>query len=143
MRASWLSILVAVLVAGCVADPGAASTSPAVSTCTTGYASRIDIRLSNSDNGRAITAHVCDAIDALLFGRTSSQWQSIDSSDEAVLKVVPLPLPAPPPGGAHDIYLAQQTGTAVLSSMGPSSQCTRQTVVCPTVRWSVRVTVTG
>ena len=129
MRASWLPVLAAALLAGCGAGPGALDAAPALSTCTTGYSNQIDIHLSNPDDGRSITANLCDAIDVVLLGRTSSQWQSIDSSDEGVLKVVPLPLPAPPPGGAHDIYLAQQTGTAVLSS------------VSPTCRWSVTVTV--
>jgi hypothetical protein len=140
VRATWLLVLIAGLLAGCVAEPGA---SPAVvSICTTGYANRIDIHLSNPDNGRSSTAHLCDAIDVLLVGPPSSQWQSIDSSDEAVLMVLPLPLPAPPPGGAHDIYLAHQTGTTVLSSVNVTANpCASPG--CLAVHWSVRVTVTG
>jgi hypothetical protein len=142
VRARWLFILVAGLIAGCVAGPSAADALPAVITCTTGYANRIDVHLSNSDSGSPITAHLCDAIDVLLVGRPPSQWQSIDSSDETILKIVPLPVPAPPPGGAHDIYLAQHTGIAVLSSVNVTSNpCASPG--CPTVRWFVRITVTG
>jgi hypothetical protein len=88
-----------------------------------------------------MTVRLCTGIDVLLVGPPSSQWQSAESSDGAVLAVVPLPLPAPPPGGSHVIYLAEQTGTATLTSMGPSSACITETAACPTVRWAVKVTV--
>ena len=100
-----------------------------------------NIQLAVHDSGSTITAHLCDWMEVLLLGPPSSQWQTVQSSDEAILKVVPLPLHGPPPGGTNIVYEAERTGTAVLSSVGPSSRCNSQTIACPNVRWAVTVKV--
>jgi hypothetical protein len=146
VRTTGLLALLACLLLGCAPQHDARQThlaipSPPVTRCTTGYPNHTDVRLVVADNGRSITVGLCTGIDVLLIGPPSSQWQSAETSDAAVLTVVPLPLPAPPPGGSHLIYLAAQTGTAMLTSMGPSSACTTETAACPTVRWAVRITV--
>jgi hypothetical protein len=114
MRATWLIVLVIGMLVGCVAESGASSS--VAGKCNAGFSSRIDIHLSTGDNGRSITARLCNAIDVLLVGPQTSQWQSIESSDESILSVVPLPLPGPPPGGADLVYLAQRTGLTVPST---------------------------
>jgi hypothetical protein len=104
-------------------------------------ANHVDVQLMARDNNRKIAAHLCDWIVVLLVGPPSSQWQTVESSDDTILKVVPLPLHEPPPGGTNLVFEAERTGSAVLSSVGPSSICTNQTGACPTVRWAVTVTV--
>jgi hypothetical protein len=140
VRWIWSAVAIAGLLFACTAQPTTSQQALTRATCSTGYQSRVDIRLTVADNGRSITAHLCDVIDVYLVGPPSSQWQSIQSSDESVLSIVPLPLPAPPRGGANLVFIAQATGVAVLSSVGPSSSCTKQGA-CPPVQWTVGVTV--
>lgn len=140
MRAACLVVLVLGMLAGCVPESGAPGPSPAAGKCNAGFSSRVDIHLSVGDNRRSITAHLCNAIDVLLVGPSTSQWQSIESSNASVLSVVPLPLPGPPPGGAQVIYLADRTGSTVLSSVDLSTTCANQAATCRTAVWSVTVT---
>lgn len=143
----WLAVIAAGLLAACGGADSAQrpSPSPLATTCGHPYSGQseidFDIHLTVSDHDRAITTHLCDWIDVLLIGPPSPQWQTVQSSDDAVLKIVPLPLPHPPPGGTNLVYEAERTGSAVLSSVGPSSNCTNQTAACPSVRWAVTVNV--
>jgi hypothetical protein len=145
MRALWVAILVAGLLAGCGGGYTAQRPSPVATVCANPYsgqsATHLDVQLMVRDNSRKVTAHLCDWIVVLLVGPPSSQWQTVQSSDDAILKVVPLPLHAPPPGGTNLVYEAERTGSAVLSSVGPSSTCANQAAVCAIVRWAVTVTV--
>jgi hypothetical protein len=100
-----------------------------------------NIPLTVSAHDRTVTAHLCEWIEVTLVGPPSSQWQSVQSSDDTILKIVPLPLPAPPPGGTRAVYEAERTGSAVLSSSGPSSLCTNQAAACPAVQWAVTIKV--
>lgn len=115
--------------------------SPAGTTCTVASPIQIEIHLSVSDNGRSITTHQCDAIDVLLVGLPAAQWQTVQSSDEAVLAILPIPLPAPPPGGTHEVYGAKHAGSAVLSSVGVTAKCLTSATVCPAAHWAASVTV--
>jgi len=124
MRATCLVILAAGLLAGCVPEYGAPRSSPPADACTAGYSTEAVIHLSVDDQGRSITTQLCYAIDVLLVGPPAVRWQTVQSSNESVLAILPLPLPAPPPGGTHEVYFAKRTGSASLSSVGPA-------VVCP------------
>jgi hypothetical protein len=141
MRRPWLLILVAGFFTACSGPYGAQVASPAGTTCTVTSAVQIEIHLSVSDNGRSITTHQCDAIDVLLAGPPAAQWQTVQSSDEAALAILPIPLPAPPPGGTHEVYRAQQAGSAVLSSVGVTAKCLTSAAACPAAHWAVTVTV--
>jgi hypothetical protein len=141
MRTTWLIVLVVGVLAGCTTEAGDSNRSVGATTCKTGFSNQIDIHLSVADNRRSITAHLCNAIDVELTGPATSQWQSIESSQEPILSVVPLPLPAPPPGGTHLIYLAARTGSTTLSSVDLKTGCTNQPATCQTAAWAVRVTV--
>jgi hypothetical protein len=141
MRTTWLVILVVGMLAGCTVEPGDSDRFLGATTCKTGFSNRIDIHLSVASNDRSITAHLCDAIDVLLLGPATSQWQSIESSQEPILSVVPLPLPPPPRGGTHLIDLAERTGSTILSSVDLKTSCTNQAATCQTAAWAVRVTV--
>jgi len=136
-----LAVLVAGLLAGC--GPAAVSqTSTRSGACTAGYSSQSPvINLSGIDDGHSITAHLCDAISVVLAGTQPVEWQFVQSSDESVLSVVPLPLPHPTGGGTEAVYLANLTGTAVLSADAVSLPCVPQ-ANCPTpAHWQVTVTV--
>jgi hypothetical protein len=145
MRAAWLGVLAVVLVAGCAGADAAQKQTPLATVCANPYSGQtpthVEIQLSVRDNDSTVTAHLCNWISVSLVGPPSSQWQSVQSSDDAILKVVPLPLHAPPPGGTDLVLEAERTGSAVLSSMGPSSACTSQTTACPNIRWAVTVNV--
>jgi hypothetical protein len=140
MRAAGLVLLTAGLLAGCVPEYGSPSSSVSPGTCTTGYSSESVIHLSVSDHDRSITTHLCYAIDVLLIGPPAIQWQTVQSSNEAILAILPLPLPAPPPGGTHEVYLAKRTGSASLSSVGLAADCPIGGK-CPANHWTVTVTV--
>jgi hypothetical protein len=118
-----------------------ATPAPAAATCTTGYSAQSPvINLSVADSGRSISAHICDVIWIVLTGSPSQQWLFAQSSDPAVLAVVPLPLPHPP-NGAEAVYLAKKTGVAELSSTTAIPPCAPIATCPPPARWNVAVTV--
>ena len=134
-----LALAVGCLLAGC---GGSTPQIQGAKSCTTGYsAAHGVIQVAVADNGRSLAVPLCDSISAVLAGSPSSQWQTIQSSDERVLEVVPLPLPAPPPGGTRAVYLAKATGTGTLVSAGPDLRCANPVGICPIVRWMVKITV--
>jgi hypothetical protein len=141
MRARWLVILVAAFFTACSGPYGAQMPLPSASTCPTASSIQIEIHLSISDNGRSFTTHQCDAIDVLLVGPPATQWQTVQSSDEAALAILPIPLPAPPPGGTHEVYGAKRAGSAVLSSIGLTDKCSTSADACLAAHWAVSVTV--
>lgn len=105
--------------------------SPTSSDCPSDNSFTVDIYLIESDNGRSITVHLCSVISVRLFDS-----QGIQSSDQAVLAILPLPLPAPPLGGAYDWFEAKRTGLADLSSEPRTAPC--NAAFC---HWKVHVTV--
>jgi hypothetical protein len=113
----------------------------AEASCSAGYSpGSPSHQLANQDSGRTLTVHVCDSIWILLTGATAVPWQSPHSSDASVLTMVPLPLPAPPPGGARAVYLANATGTAMLSASRTLS-CPPDAMCEAPAPWTVTVTV--
>jgi len=89
------------------------------------------------DNGKTYTMVSCQALDALLLhpGRDGCRWTTVQSSDETVLAILPIPFPAPPEGGTNEAYIALTSGHATLTS---SLAC--QSGV--SARWAVTVSVT-
>lgn len=139
VRATGLAVLVAGLVAGCVPDNGVPTPSPAPSRCTSGYSSQLVLHLAVGDNGHPITTRLCYAIDVLLVGPPSVQWGTVQTSNATILALLPFPLAPPPPGGTHEVYLAESTGSAVLSSVGASvAVCP---INCAPAHWAVSITV--
>jgi hypothetical protein len=161
VRATSLALLAVGLIGACTEGQATASPSPVArsyatasptpvaAACIDSYSSsgltfaHVNIPLTVKDNGRSVTAHLCDWIDVLLVGH----WSTVQSSDETLLKVVPLPLHEPPPGGTNLVYEAERTGSAVLSSVSlavaacPPTLPTAEQTVCLGFRWSATVTV--
>ena len=138
MRMALIAIFVIGSVGACTLPKLSQPTSSVIKTCATGYSpSAPVIHLSVSDNGRSVTARLCTSLSISLLGQPPGQWATVQSSDEATLAIVPLPLAPPPPGGTFEIYLAERTGSAVLSS----ARCQTDGSACPVTRWKVTVTV--
>jgi hypothetical protein len=135
MRRTAVALLATAVLAACSGStPAAASSSPHLenpsptsSACPLGNPIGVDITLNAGDNGRSLTAHLCAVISVRLYDS-----QGIQSSDDAVLAILPLPLPAPPPGGAYNWFQAKRTGSADLTSQPRESSA---------VRWTVHVAV--
>lgn len=143
MRSTCLVLIVAGLVAGCgmVGTSDAPTPATAAGACTTGYSAQSPvINLSVTDNGRSITAHLCDTIWMVLTGSPPQPWLFVQSSDPTVLAVVPLPLPHPPIG-IEAVYLATKTGRAELSSTTAIPPCAPIATCPPPAQWSVDVNV--
>ena len=121
-----------------------AATSPALSpaNCARGYSETSPtINLANGDAGRSATVHLCTAVWVTLRpGDRGSDWQFVQSSDPAVLAVVPLPLPFIP-GGVESVYLAKRVGNAQLSSSPPFPSCPPNAMCLAEPRWTVTVAV--
>jgi hypothetical protein len=94
--------------------------------------------LAVQDNGRTYRMVRCQALGVLLLhGRHDGcRWTTVESSDEAVLAVVPIPLPAPPTGATDEDYRARSPGQATLSS---ALACSSGTAM----RWAAPVVVAG
>ena len=121
-----------------------AAASPALSpaNCARGYSETSPtITLANGDDGRSVTVHLCTAIwVALRPGDRGSDWQFVESSDPAVLAVVPLPLPFIL-GGVESVYLADRIGNAQLSSSRPIASCPPNAMCVAPPRWMVTLAV--
>ena len=130
-------------VAATPSTPSAAA-SPALSpaNCARGYSGTSPtINLANGDDGRSVTVHLCTTIWVVLRpGDRGSGWQFVQSSDLAVLAVVPLPLPFIP-GGVESVYLAKRVGNAQLSSSPPFPSCPPNAMCLAEPRWTVTVAV--
>jgi hypothetical protein len=92
--------------------------------------------LAVQDNGRTYRLVRCQALGVLLLhgGNDGCRWTTVESSDEAVLAIAPIPLPAPPTGATYEDYRATAPGQATLSSA----------LVCPSgtaMRWTATVIV--
>jgi hypothetical protein len=143
VRSICLVLVVAGLVAACgmVGTSHAPTPAPTAVTCTTGYSAQSPvINLSVADNGRSITAHLCDVIWIVLTGSPSQPWLFVQSSDTTVLAVVPLPLPYLP-NGAEAVYLARKTGAAELSSSTAIPPCAPIATCPPPAHWTVDLIV--
>lgn len=154
MRATSLSLLAVGLLGACTwggghataspspaASPVAASPSPVAEACVDSYAGSgltfapVNILVTIKDNGRTVTAHLCDWLEITL-GPSATQWQSIQSTDDTTLQIVPLPLHSPPPGGVYEVYEAERVGSVNLwSSLCPFG------LACPPTSWVVKVNV--
>ncbi|HXZ99895.1 MAG TPA: hypothetical protein VEK76_06050 [Candidatus Binatia bacterium] len=94
--------------------------------------------LSVQDNGGHFAMIRCQGLGVELLHDKSDGcgWTTVQSSDEAVLAIAAIPLPAPPPGGTWEDYQAVAPGHATLTS----------TLACPngtvSARWMVTVVVT-
>jgi hypothetical protein len=90
-----------------------------------------------SDNGRGYSMAPCQALEVLLrvdSEQAGCRWTDVESSDDAVLRVLPIPLPLPPAGGTNIAYIAVATGHASLTS----------SLTCPSGAahdWAVTVSV--
>jgi len=92
--------------------------------------------LGVADNGRTYTMVRCQAVDALLLHTKADgcRWTTVQSSDEAVVAILPIPLPLPPGGSTNEAYIAAAPGHSTLSS----------SLVCPSgtsERWAVTLDV--
>lgn len=150
-----LGAAVAILLAGCGAHSnappvdtgGAASQSHATTSfkvtsnldCPAQAQSRNSIQLfpiGLSDNGRTYDMVDCQAVEVVLAhpGTDGCQWTQIQTSNDIVLKILPLPLPSPPPGGVNEAWIANEPGQATLTS----------SLACPggvTTPWAVTFVV--
>lgn len=146
-----LLIAMTCVLAACGTQPAAATqltpsaaSSPAHSpaTCASGYAETSPtINLANDEDGESVTVHLCTAIWVVLRpDDRGSDWQFVQSSDSAVLAVVPLPLPFIL-GGVESVYLAERVGNAQLSSSPPIASCPPNAMCLPQPRWMVTVAV--
>src|ERR1700730_7761618 len=121
-----------------------AAASPALSPahCARGYSETSPtINLANGDDGRSVTVQLCTAVwVALRPSDRGSDWQFVQSSDPAVLAVVPLPLPFIL-GGVQSVYLAERVGNAQLSSSPPMASCPPNAMCLAEPRWTVTVAV--
>jgi len=142
VRTAVLDALVVGLLTACASGLGTPAQSPAPSACAAGYSAQSPvIDLAVTDNGRSITASLCDVIWVTLGGGLSGGWQSVETSDPTILALVPLPLPHPPDGGTEAVFLAKHVGVAALSAAGLSVPCA-PIANCPTpANWAVTVTV--
>jgi hypothetical protein len=146
-------VLMLVALVGCSSSGGAtpASTAmrvlalPAVSiTVTTGADCQAPaighpfeiFPLAVQDNGRTYRTVRCQALGVLLLhdANDACRWATVESSDDAVLALVPTPLPVPPTGGTDEDYRATAPGQVTLSSA----------LACPSgtpKRWAATVIV--
>jgi len=93
--------------------------------------------LGVADNGRAYTLVRCQAVDALLLHpkEDGCRWTTVQSSDAAVVAILPIPLPLPPGGSTNEAFIAGAPGQATLSSsLVCSSGAPQQWHVTLTVR---------
>lgn len=154
-------VLTATLVGAAVVIAGCGSSSPAVTSATAqpsatargaattittaagcpggnGASGSIELfPLDVSDNGRAFSMVRCQALEVLLRrsgDQAGCRWSDVQTSDEAVLRVLPIPLPLPPDGGTNLAFTAVAPGEATLTS---SLACTSGV----SELWSVTVTV--
>jgi hypothetical protein len=143
VRTIYLALAAAGLIAACGVVPTSAepTPTPAAVSCTTGYSAQSPvINLSVADNGRSVRAHPCDVIWIVLTGSETQPWTFVQSSDSAILEVVPLPLPHPL-NGTEAVYLARRTGTAQLMSTTAIPPCAPIATCPPPAQWTVSVTV--
>jgi hypothetical protein len=94
--------------------------------------------LTVQDNGRTYRMVRCQALGVLLLhgGNDGCRWTTVESSDEAVLALAPIPLPAPPTGATYEDYRATAPGQITLSSA----------LACPSgtaMRWAASVIFAG
>jgi hypothetical protein len=94
--------------------------------------------LTVQDGGRTYRMVRCQALGVVLrhLGNDGCRWTTVESSDEAVLALVPVPLPASPSGGTNEDYRATAPGKTNLSSA----------LACPSgtaMRWAASVMVVG
>jgi len=141
MPRTWVALVVIALLSSCTTDQTNQTTSGLGNSCTTGYSSgQPVIHLSAKDNGRHVSAHVCNSIDVLLVGSTDNGWGTVQSSDEATLALVPLPHPPLPSGSTFEVFLVKRTGSAALSSISPAVTDHPDRKYAAT-QWAVTVTV--
>jgi hypothetical protein len=101
------------------------------------------VTLTARDNGRTVAVHQGDVVEVLLpptpSGSVTWVWSFPQSSNPAVLALLPVPVPA---NSGMAFFRAVATGTATLSSV---KTCTVTTVpaVCPmlAILWSATVKV--
>ena len=91
------------------------------------------MRLDDGDYGRSVIVTLCTAIWVTGPQGMDGFPEQMQSSDDSILSIVPLPTPA-----GMTVFLAQRTGSAVLSSILDPRSCP-SSGVCP--RWTVYVTV--
>jgi len=93
--------------------------------------------LDNADSGETHSLSLCQGVGVELLAPDGCSWNGLQMTDANVMALVPLPLPAPPPGGIYDVYGAISTGQTTLTS----------TLSCPDASaaqtWAVSVVVTG
>ncbi len=92
--------------------------------------------LGVADSGRTYSLVRCQAVDALLLhpSEDGCRWTTVQSGDDAVVAILPIPLPLPPGGSTNEAYIAVAPGHATLSS----------SLVCPSgtlQRWAVTLIV--
>ncbi len=92
--------------------------------------------LGVTDNGRSYSLVRCQAVDALLLHPNDDgcRWTTVQSSNEAVVAILPIPLPLPPGGSTNEAFIADAPGQATLSSSLVCSSDTPQ-------QWAVTLTV--
>jgi hypothetical protein len=75
-------------------------------------------QLSNHDSGRTYQLAPCQGVTVYLTHEASDGcgWATVQTSNDVVMKLLPIPLPAPPPGGTIESYRAVRPGRAELHS---------------------------
>jgi hypothetical protein len=93
--------------------------------------------LTVADNGHDYAMRPCQVVFVQLFHAQPDgcHWTTVESTDQEVLGMLPVPLPAPPVGGTLEVYEALGSGWATLES----------TLACAggdvSSRWSVAAAV--
>jgi hypothetical protein len=95
-------------------------------------------QLSNQDNGRSYQLVPCQGVSIYLTHAASDgcAWTTVQTSNDGVMEILPIPFPAPPPGGTIEAYRATGPGRAELHS---SLQC--GTGKTPKASWHVTIVV--
>jgi hypothetical protein len=76
--------------------------------------------VGQDDNGRTFSMVKCQTIEIELAhpgtGTDGCHWTQLQSSDDAVLNVLAIPITSPPPGGVNEAWVAAGSGNASITS---------------------------
>jgi hypothetical protein len=95
-------------------------------------------QLNNHDNGKSYQLAPCQGVSVYLTHAASDgcAWTTVQSSNDGVMQILPIPFPPPPPGGTVEAYRAVAPGHAELQS---TLLCPGKTT--PTDGWHVTIVV--
>jgi hypothetical protein len=76
--------------------------------------------IGQTGNGRTFSMFTCQAVEIELAhpatGTDGCHWTQLQSSDDLVVKVLPIPITSPPLGGVNEAWIAAGPGSASITS---------------------------